>query len=77
MRASGVESESEIAYAGLQQLCAPLLPWLDRMAEVPRVALATAFGLSLGPPPGLLGLGMATLGLVAEAAPEAGRLSGT
>lgn len=68
LRASGVESESEIAYSGLQQLCAPLLGHLDRLPEPQRTALSIAFGLSGGPAPELLVLGMATLSLFAEAA---------
>ncbi|MEU4428341.1 ATP-binding protein, partial [Actinoplanes sp. NPDC024001] len=68
LRAAGVESESEIAYSGLQQLCAPLLGSLDRLPEPQRTALRIAFGLTVGPAPELLVLGMATLGLFAEAA---------
>ncbi|MFD0576795.1 helix-turn-helix transcriptional regulator [Dactylosporangium darangshiense] len=70
IRAAGVEPESEIAYAALQQLCAPLLGHLDRLAEPQRVALATAFGLSAGEPPEALLVGLAVLGLLAEAASE-------
>jgi DNA-binding CsgD family transcriptional regulator len=70
LRASGVESESEIAYSALQQLCAPLLDHLDRLPEPQRAALATAFGLSAGAPPEQLRVGVAVLGLLAEAAAE-------
>ncbi|MFJ9389747.1 AAA family ATPase [Nocardioides sp. NPDC101246] len=70
IRAAGVELESEIAYAGLQQLCAPLMPHLDRLAEPQRAALATAFGLSAGEPPEALIVGLAVLGLMAESASE-------
>ncbi|MGC5019374.1 ATP-binding protein [Micromonospora sp. DT47] len=69
-RAAGVEPESEIAYSTLQQLCAPLLGRLDRLPEPQRVALATAFGLSPGDPPEALLIGLAVLGLFAEAASE-------
>ena len=69
-RAAGVEPESEIAYSTLQQLCAPLLGRLDRLPEPQRVALATAFGLSSGDPPEALHIGLAVLGLFAEAASE-------
>lgn len=69
-RAAGVEPESEIAYAVLQQLCAPLLGHLDRLPEPQRDALATAFGLSVGDPPEGLLIGLAVLGLFAEAASE-------
>ncbi|GAA3962598.1 helix-turn-helix transcriptional regulator [Actinoplanes auranticolor] len=70
VRAAGVEPESEIAYSTLQQLCAPLLGHLDRLAEPQRAALATAFGLSAGQPPQALLVGLAVLGLFAEAAAE-------
>ena len=51
VRAVGVESEMELAYAGLHQLCAPLLEHLDRLPVPQRDALATVFGLSSGPVP--------------------------
>jgi hypothetical protein len=70
VRAAGVEPESEIAYSALQQLCAPLLNHLDRLAEPQRAALATAFGLSSGSPPQALLVGLAVLGLFAEAAAD-------
>ncbi|MDQ4114206.1 MAG: LuxR family transcriptional regulator [Actinomycetota bacterium] len=70
IRAAGVEPESEIAYAALQQLCAPLLDHLDRLAEPQRQALSTAFGLSTGEPPEALVVGLAVLGLLAEAATD-------
>ncbi|MFD8594421.1 ATP-binding protein [Kitasatospora sp. NPDC059646] len=68
VRAAGVEAESEFAYSALQRLCAPLLPQLDRLPEVQRDALGVAFGLSAGPPPEMLLVGIAVLGLFAEAA---------
>ncbi len=69
-RAAGVEPETEIAYSALQQLCAPLLDHLDRLPEPQRNALATGFGLSAGDPPDTLLVGLAVLGLFAEAASE-------
>jgi DNA-binding CsgD family transcriptional regulator len=70
LRAAGVESESEIAYSTLQQLCAPLLGHLDALPAPQREALATAFGLVAGPAPEPLVIGLAVLGLFAEAAAE-------
>jgi DNA-binding CsgD family transcriptional regulator len=67
-RAVGVESETELAYAGLHQLCGPLLERLDRLPVPQRDALATVFGLSAGPAPDRLMVGLATLTLVAEVA---------
>jgi DNA-binding CsgD family transcriptional regulator len=69
-RTAGVEPESEIAYSALQQLCAPLLGQLERLPEPQRTALSTAFGLTLGDPPDTLLIGLAVLGLFAEAASQ-------
>ncbi|MEU4197177.1 LuxR C-terminal-related transcriptional regulator [Kribbella sp. NPDC026611] len=65
---TGVESEMELAYSGLHQLCTPLLNHLERLPGPQRDALATVFGLSAGPVPDPLMVGLATLSLVAEAA---------
>jgi DNA-binding CsgD family transcriptional regulator len=70
LRASGVESEMELPFAGLQQLCAPLL---DRLGELPgpqRDALRTAFGLAEGDPPDRFLVGLAVLTLLAGAAAD-------
>ena len=66
LRARGVESEMELAYSGLHQLCAPLLDSLDRVPIPQRDALATVFGLHPGPPPDRFLVGLATLSLLAE-----------
>ena len=68
--AAGVESEMELAYSGLHQLCAPLLDHLARLPVPQRNALATVFGLSAGPAPDRLLVGLATLTLLAEAAEQ-------
>jgi DNA-binding CsgD family transcriptional regulator len=67
-RAAGVESEMELAYSGLHQLCGPLLERLERLPVPQRDALATVFGLSEGPAPDRFLVGLATLTLVAEVA---------
>lgn len=69
-RAVGVESEMELDYAGLHQLCAPMLHRLERLPVPQRGALATVFGLSPGPPPDRFLVGLAVLTLFAEAAEE-------
>ncbi|MER7893801.1 AAA family ATPase [Micromonospora sp. NPDC094482] len=69
-RVGGVEPESEIAYSALQHLCAPLLDHLDQLPEPQRAALSVAFGLSVGEPPEGLLVGLAVLGLFAEAASD-------
>src|SRR5215472_4141418 len=68
--ATGIESEMELAFAGLHALCAPLLGRLDALPTPQRDALATAFGLSVGSPPELFFVGLAVLGLLADAAEE-------
>jgi hypothetical protein len=50
-RVCGVESDMELAFAGLQQLCAPLLDGLERLPAPQRDAIETAFALSRGSPP--------------------------
>ena len=70
VRALGVESEMEMAFAGLHQLCAPMLRRLDRLPEPQRDALRIAFGLQAGTPPDRFLVGLAVLSLVADAAEE-------
>ena len=66
--AVGVESELELAYSGLHQLCASLLDDLDRLPAPQRDALTTALGMSVGPAPDRFLVGLATLTLLADAA---------
>ena len=68
IRAAGVESEMELAYAALHQLCSPLLDRLDQLPQPQRDALSTAFGLSVGPPPDRFLIGLAVLSLFSEVA---------
>jgi DNA-binding CsgD family transcriptional regulator len=68
--AVGMESEMELAYSGLHQLCAPMLDHLERLPVPQRDALATVFGLSTGRVPDRLMVGLGTLTLVAEAAEQ-------
>ena len=69
-RVAGVESEMELAYAGLHQLCAPMLDHLDRLPAPQRDALATVFGRSAGAAPDRFLVGLATLTLFAEVAEQ-------
>ncbi len=64
-RGVGVESEMELPYAGLHQLCAPMLARLDRLPVPQRDALLTAFGVSSGPPANRFLVALATLNLMA------------
>jgi DNA-binding CsgD family transcriptional regulator len=66
-RAAGVESEMELAFAGLHQLCAPMLSSLGQLPEPQRDALGTAFGLAAGEAPDRFLVGLALLGLLSEA----------
>ncbi len=69
-RAVGVQSEMELAFAGLHQLCAPMLGRVERLPAPQHEALQTAFGLSAGPPPDRFFVGLAVLSLLAEVAGE-------
>src|SRR6476661_6214333 len=69
-RAAGVQSEMELAFAGLHQLCAPMLDHAKSLPGPQREALRTAFGLSAGPPPDRFLMGLAVLGLLSETAAE-------
>ena len=70
VRAVGVESEMELAFAALQQLCAPMLDRLGRLPVPQRDALGVAFGLRAGEAPDRFLVGLAVLSLLAEAAEE-------
>src|ERR1051325_4944966 len=69
-RAVGVESEMELAFAALHQLCAPMLDHLDPLPVPQREALAMVLGLGEGSAPDRFLLGLAVLGLLSEAAAE-------
>jgi DNA-binding CsgD family transcriptional regulator len=66
VRTSGVESDMELAFAALQQLCAPLLDRLGRLPGPQREALRVAFGLSAGHSPDRFLVGIAVLSLFSE-----------
>src|SRR5580658_8823507 len=69
-RVAGVESEMELPFAGLYQLCAPMLGRLGSLAEPQRRGLSVAFGLASGESPDRFLVALATLSLMAEAAEE-------
>src|SRR5580700_4807624 len=66
VRGTGVESEMELAFAGLHQLCAPMLGRLDSLAEPQRRALSVAFGLTSGDSPDRFMMALGVLSLMAE-----------
>ncbi|TDW90529.1 regulatory LuxR family protein [Kribbella pratensis] len=63
LHVAGIESQMELAFSGLHELCEPLLSLLDRLPEPQEEALSTAFGLREGTPPDqfLVGLALSTL----------------
>ena len=67
-RAAGVESEMELPFAGLHQLCMPMLDRLARLSEPQREAISTALGLAAGRAPDRFLLGLAVLSLLSESA---------
>jgi DNA-binding CsgD family transcriptional regulator/tetratricopeptide (TPR) repeat protein len=69
-RTAGVQSEMELAFAGLHQLCAPMLDHIGSLPVPQQHALRTAFGLAAGPPPDRFLVGLATLSLLAEVAAQ-------
>src|SRR6266446_7892028 len=69
-RAVGVESEMELAYGALHQLCAPVLGRLERLPDPQRDALGVAFGLRAGQAPDRFLVGLAVLSLLSEVAGE-------
>jgi DNA-binding CsgD family transcriptional regulator len=69
-RAAGVQSEMELAFAGLHQLCAPMLDRLDRLPPPQDDALRTALGLAAGSAPDRFLLGLAVLNLLSDVTEE-------
>jgi DNA-binding CsgD family transcriptional regulator/tetratricopeptide (TPR) repeat protein len=69
-RAAGVESEMELPFAGLHQLCGPMLGGRGRLPSPQRDALGTAFGLTPGPQPDRFFVGLAVLSLLSDTAED-------
>src|SRR5215207_9575158 len=69
-RAVGVESEMELAFASLHQLCGPMLDRLSRLAAPQRQALEIVFGRSSGGAPDRFLAGLGVLSLMSEVADE-------
>ncbi|MCU1695786.1 MAG: transcriptional regulator, luxR family [Mycobacterium sp.] len=68
VQVAGVQSDMELAFAGLQQLCAPLMEHVDELPEPQRDALNVAFGRGVGAAPDRFLVGLAVLSLMAAAA---------
>jgi predicted ATPase len=67
-RATGVQSEMELAFAGLHQFCGQMLGRLHRLPGPQRDALSAAFGLTAGGAPDRFLVGLAVLNLLDEVA---------
>jgi len=70
VRAAGVESEMELAFAALHQLCVPALDRLERLPGPQRDALGVAFGMRAGEAPDRFLVGLAVLSLLSDVAAE-------
>jgi DNA-binding CsgD family transcriptional regulator len=70
VRAAGVQSEMELPFAALHQVCMPLLGNLERLPVPQRDALQIAFGMMAGPAPDRFLVGLAVLGLLADVAEQ-------
>ena len=70
VRTSGVEGEVDLDYAALQVLCSPILEFAERLPGTHQEALEVAFGMRRGRAPNPLLVGLATLGLMSEAADQ-------
>src|SRR3954462_11742182 len=70
VHAVGAESEMELAFAALHQLCVPMLDRLERLPAPQRDALGTAFGLAAGDAPDRFLVGLATLSLLSDFAED-------
>jgi DNA-binding CsgD family transcriptional regulator len=70
LSALGVQSEAELAFAALDQVCAPLLDRLERLPAPQRDALRTTFGQAAGSVPDRFFVGLAVLGLLSAAGEE-------
>ena len=70
VRVAGVQSEMELAFAGLHQLCSPILVHLEGLPGPQQAALRAALGIDAAIAPDLFLVGLAVLGLLAEAAGE-------
>src|ERR1700747_2372795 len=70
VQVAGVESEMELPFAALHQLCGPLLGGLDALPEPQQRTLRVAFGLAAGTAADRFMVGLAVLSLLAESAAE-------
>ena len=67
---AGVEAEMELPFAGMHQLCAPMLDRLDALPAPQREALRVALGVATGNPPDRFLISLATLSMLSAVAEE-------
>jgi DNA-binding CsgD family transcriptional regulator len=70
VRAVGVQSDMELAFASLHQLCGPLLDRLEGLPAPQRQAMEIVFGLTAGEAPDRFVVGLAVLSLFSEVAEQ-------
>src|SRR5258705_1085081 len=70
VRIAGVQSEMELPFAALHQLCAPMLDRLQGLPVPQRDTVRIAFGMSAGPVPDRFLIGLGVLSLLSEAAED-------
>ena len=70
LRAMGVQSEMELTFAGLQQLCCSLLDRVDHLPSPQREAVRVAFGISGGPAPDRFLVALGVLGMLSRASAD-------
>ncbi len=68
---AGVQSEAQVAFAGLYQLLRPVWGHVDQLPGPQRAALSAAFGMADAVAPDLFLIALATLNLLGEAATRA------
>jgi hypothetical protein len=76
VRAVGVQSDMELAFASLHQLCGPLLDRLETLPVPQRQAMEIVFGLTAGEAPDRFLVGLAVLSLFSEVAEQRPLLCG-
>jgi hypothetical protein len=69
-RATGVQADMELPFAGLQQLFGSMHGSLERLPDPQRQAVEVAFGLRSGPAPDRFEVGLAILAQLAEVAEQ-------
>jgi DNA-binding CsgD family transcriptional regulator len=62
----GVESDMELPYAAVHQMCLPVLNQIDTLPQPQRIALEAVFGMRSDSPPDRFLVGLAVLSLLAD-----------